>query len=53
MKDRKKNRIDENFFNQMTYEIAAEHGIIDDEDMKKNKKIINWNKKDEKDGKKP
>ncbi|GFN34839.1 hypothetical protein [Tepidimicrobium xylanilyticum] len=46
MKEEKyKRRNDENFFNQMNYEIAAEHGIIDNEDMKRNEKLINWNKK--------
>lgn len=45
MKDkRKKNKIDENFFNQMNYEVAAEHGIISNEDMIKNKKIKDWSK---------
>ncbi|NLY77449.1 MAG: hypothetical protein GX080_05095 [Tissierellia bacterium] len=35
-KDRK---IDKNFFKEMNYEIAGELGILDNDDMKKNKKI--------------
>ena len=44
MENKKKKKIDENFFNQMNYEIAAEHGIVDNEEMKNNKKLKNWNK---------
>ncbi|NMB08492.1 MAG: hypothetical protein GX981_08920 [Tissierellia bacterium] len=44
MDNKKKNKIDENFFNQMNYEIAAEHGIVDNEQMKDNKKFKNWSK---------
>mgnify|MGYP000908851052 FL=1 len=44
MDDKKKNKMDENFFNQMNYEMAAEHGIIDNEEMKENKKLKNWKK---------
>lgn len=36
MKDKEtKREISKNFFNQMNYEIAAEHGIVDNEEMKK------------------
>jgi hypothetical protein len=41
-------KIDENFFNQMNYEIAAEHGIVDNEEMKNNKKLKNWSKENKK-----
>lgn len=44
MDDKKKNKMDENFFNQMNYEMAAEHGIIDNEEMKENKKLKDWKK---------
>ena len=42
-KRNKKN--DKNFFKQMNYEIAAEHGIIDNEEMKNNKKLKEWRKR--------
>ena len=29
----------------MNYEIAAEHGIIDNEEMKNNKKLKEWRKR--------
>ena len=49
MKDKKfERKIDGNFFNQMNYEIAAEHGVIDNEEMKNNKKFKDRNKEDEK-----
>lgn len=49
MKDKKlKRKIDGNFFNQMNYEIAAEHGVIDNEEMKNNKKFKDWNKENNK-----
>ncbi len=32
------------FFNQMNYEMAAEHGIVDNEEMKENKKLKNLKK---------
>lgn len=35
----------------MNYEIAAEHGIVDNEEMKKNKKLKDWNKEDKEDNK--
>lgn len=28
----------------MNYEIAAEHGIVDNEEMKNNKKLEDWTK---------
>ena len=31
--------IDENLFKAMNYEIAAEHGVIDNEDMKHNRRL--------------
>ena len=44
MKDKENKReIDENFFKQMNYEIAAEHGIVDNEEMKNNQKLKEWN----------
>lgn len=42
---KKKNKIAQNFFNQMNYEMAAEHSIISDEEMVKNKKIKDWTKR--------
>ncbi|WFA10132.1 hypothetical protein [Tissierella sp. Yu-01] len=39
MKEKKKNNIDINFFKEMNYEIAGEHGILDNEDMKNNKEL--------------
>ena len=44
----KDREIDKNFFKQMNYEIAAEHGIIDNEDMKNNIKLNDENKKNQK-----
>lgn len=40
--EEKKNKktVDENFFNAMSYELAGEIGILDNEDMKQNKKLI-------------
>lgn len=40
MKKEKRN-IDENFFKAMNYELAGEIGAIDNEEMKKNKKMEN------------
>ena len=38
MKEKDNNEpIDENLFKEMNYEIAAEHGVIDNEDMKNNR----------------
>lgn len=38
MKDKQNNKdIDKNFFEAMNYEIAAENGVIDNEEMKSNK----------------
>ena len=52
MKGKQKDReIDKNFFKQMNYEIAAEHGIIDNEDMKNNRKLNDWKKRNSKDNK--
>ena len=31
--------IDKNLFKEMNYEIAAEHGVIDNEDMKNNRRL--------------
>jgi len=40
MKDKESNRkIDKNFFKEMNYEIAGELGILDNEEMKENKKL--------------
>lgn len=39
LKEKKKNNIDINFFKEMNYEIAGEHGILDNEDMKNNKEL--------------
>lgn len=47
--DKKNNK---NFFKQMNYEIAGEHGIIDNEDMKNNRKLNNKDRQDQKDNKK-
>ncbi len=44
-KDKKNEKMDKNFFKQMNYEIAAEHGIIDNEEMKENKKLNQKNNK--------
>lgn len=38
LKEKKKD-IDKNFFKAMNYELAGEIGVIDDEDMKKNRYI--------------
>lgn len=52
MKDKKKDiKNDKNFFKQMNYEIATEHGIIDNEEMKNNKKLKDWKKQNRKDKK--
>lgn len=52
LKRKQKNReIDKNFFKHMNYEIAAEHGIIDNEDMKNNRKLNDWKKGNPKDSK--
>jgi hypothetical protein len=41
LKDKeKKEVVDKNFFNAMSYEFAGEIGILDNEDMKQNKKLI-------------
>ena len=40
---KEKEVVDKNFFNAMSYELAGEIGILDNEDMKKNKKLkIFW-----------
>ena len=40
MNEKEKNRsIDKNFFKEMNYEIAAENGVIDNEEMKNNKSL--------------
>lgn len=53
LKEKRKNKKnDKNFFKQINYEIAAEHGVVDNEDMKKNKKLNDGNKKNRKDSKK-
>lgn len=52
LKEKKKDiKNDKNFFKQMNYEIAAEHGIIDNEEMKNNKKLKDWKKQNRKDKK--
>jgi hypothetical protein len=38
---KEKRNIDENFFKAMNYELAGEIGAIDNEEMKKNKKMEN------------
>lgn len=49
MKGKKENKkMDKNYFRHMNYEIAAEHGVIDNEDMKKNKGLNKENKKSKK-----
>lgn len=46
LKEKQKNKKnDKNFFKQMNYEIAAEHGITDNEDMKNSRKLKNKNRK--------
>lgn len=41
MKEKENDRsIDKNFFKEMNYEIAAENGVIDNEEMKNNKGLI-------------
>lgn len=45
VKEKQKDKeIDKNFFKQMNYEIAAEHGIVDNEDMKNNRKLTDLKK---------
>ena len=44
-KNKKNEKMDKNFFKQMNYEIAAEHGIIENEEMKENKGLNKKNKK--------
>lgn len=36
-----KEALDENFFRAMSYELAGEIGVLDNEDMKNNRKLIN------------
>ena len=51
--DKRKDReIDKNFFKQMNYEIAAEHGVIDNEDMKNNRKLNDWERGNSKNSRK-
>jgi len=38
-KKNKERKIDNNFFKEMNYELAGEIGVLDDEDMKKNRKL--------------
>ncbi|NLX62824.1 MAG: hypothetical protein GXZ06_10075 [Tissierellia bacterium] len=38
-KKKKERKIDENFFKAMNYEIAGELGILDNEEMKENKRL--------------
>lgn len=46
LKEKKsKETMDKNFFKAMNYELAGEIGILDNEDMKKNK-CLNSNPKD-------
>ncbi|MDR7856984.1 hypothetical protein [Tissierella sp.] len=41
MKEKQSNEIvDKNFFKAMSYEMAGEMGIIDNEDMKNNKGLV-------------
>lgn len=46
----RKEIVDKNFFKAMSYEIAGEIGVLDNEDMKNNRKLIS--DKDKKDDKK-
>ena len=39
LKDKKKEAIDKNFIKSVSYDLAGEIGIIDNEDMQKNKYI--------------
>ena len=39
--------VDKNFFNAMSYELAGEIGILDNEDMKQNIKLISDKNKQE------
>lgn len=43
MRENPKQVIDKNFFKAMNYEIAGEIGVIDNEDMIKNKMLNNKN----------
>ncbi len=45
LKGNKEKNIDSNFFKEMNYEIAGEHGVLDNEDMKNNKNLEERNKK--------
>lgn len=48
LKDKQgKEMVDKNFFNAMSYELAGEIGIIDNEDMKQNIKLISDKNKQE------
>jgi len=38
-KKNKDKKIDKNFFKAMNYELAGEIGVLDDDDMKKNRKL--------------
>lgn len=46
----RKEIVDKNFFKAMSYELAGEIGVLDNEDMKNNRKLIS--DKDKKDDKK-
>lgn len=51
MKEKQRKEIvDKNFFKAMSYELAGEIGVLDNEDMKNNRKLIS--DKDKKDDKK-
>ncbi len=43
MKQNPKHEVDKSFFKAMNYEIAGEIGVIDNEDMIKNKMLNNKN----------
>ena len=48
LKDKQgKEIVDKNFFNAMSYELAGEIGILDNEDMKQNIKLISDKNKQE------
>ena len=48
LKDKQgKEIVDKNFFNAMSYELAGEIGILDNEDMKQNMKLISDKNKQE------
>lgn len=45
-KKSKGRKLDKNFFKEMNYELAGEIGVLDEDDMKKNRKLKDSEKKD-------